>query len=50
MFLFYMVDEDDNIAMTLAFLILAAMAVAGIVGSFTAVARDGYQQVPTRRF
>ncbi len=36
--------------MTIELLALAAMAVAGIVGSVVAVATDGYRRVPTRRF
>lgn len=35
--------------MTITFLILAALAVAGIIGSVVLVARDGYRRVPTRR-
>jgi hypothetical protein len=35
--------------MTIDLLILAALALAGIVGSVLAVARDGYQRIPTRR-
>jgi len=36
--------------MTIDLLILAALAVAGIVGSFLTVARDGYHRIPTRRY
>ena len=31
-------------------LILAAVAVAGIIGSVATVASDGFQRIPTRRF
>jgi hypothetical protein len=36
--------------MTAYFLVIAAVAVAAIVGSIVLVSRDGYRQVPTRRF
>ena len=35
--------------MSIDLIILAALAVAGIAGSFMVVARDGYQRIPTRR-
>ena len=35
--------------MAFEILILAALVVAGIAGSVLAVARDGYQRIPTRR-
>ena len=35
--------------MSIDLVILAALAIAGIVGSVLAVARDGYQRIPTRR-
>jgi len=35
--------------MSIDLLILAALALAGIVGSIVSVARDGYQRIPTRR-
>ena len=35
--------------MSIDLIILAALAIAGIVGSVLAVARDGYQRIPTRR-
>jgi hypothetical protein len=35
--------------MSIDLLVLAALAVAGIVGSVLVVARDGYQRIPTRR-
>jgi hypothetical protein len=36
--------------MTINLVILAALAVIGVVGSFLTVARDGYQRIPTRRY
>lgn len=36
--------------MTAELLLIAALCVAGIVGSVLTVARDGYRQIPTRRF
>lgn len=45
-----MVDDDDNIAMNLELIIVAAAAVAGIVATVSTVVRDGYHRVPTRRF
>lgn len=35
--------------MSIDLLLLAALSVAGIVGSIVLVARDGYRRVPTRR-
>lgn len=35
--------------MSIDLVILAAIALVGIVGSVLAVARDGYQRIPTRR-
>jgi hypothetical protein len=35
--------------MTITLITLAALAMAGIIGSIVLVARDGYRRVPTRR-
>lgn len=35
--------------MTIDLILLAALAVAGIVGSVLAVTRDGYRRIPARR-
>lgn len=35
--------------MTVQLVILSALIVAGIAGSFVTVAKDGYQRIPTRR-
>jgi len=36
--------------MTIDLILLAALSVAAIVGSVHAVARDGYQRIPTRKY
>jgi hypothetical protein len=36
--------------MTIDIILLAALAVAGILGSVHAVARDGYARIPTRKY
>lgn len=35
--------------MSLDLIVLAAVVLAGIVGSVLAVTRDGYRRIPTRR-
>ena len=36
--------------MSIDLIVLAALAVAGIIGSVFAVARDGYGRIPTRKY
>ena len=36
--------------MTIDLIVLAALAVVGIIGSVIAVARDGYGPIPTRKY
>ncbi len=35
--------------MTIDLIVLAALALAGIIGSLFAVVRDGYGRIPTRK-
>lgn len=35
--------------MTIDLIFLAALAIAGIIGSAVAVAKDGYRRIPTRQ-
>ncbi len=36
--------------MTIDLIVLAALAIAGIIGSLFAAARDGYGRIPTRKY
>lgn len=35
--------------MTIDIVLIAALSIVGIIGSVLAVARDGYQRIPTRQ-